>query len=145
MQGAPLPEKIESYAYLCLYAFDLSQAFDMNFRSGIFFRSPERKVIVPNENYSKQDQKRSYNKSGINKGFSHPALPDPIKKWFIFRAIPALQKIHYRNSSVPAMLKFFCFFPIFLVRLSDGFGKHRKEKKPGHPLVLQLFSHSMNN
>ena len=87
MQGAPLPEKIESYAYLCLYAFDLSQAFDMNFRSGIFFRSPERKVIVPDENYSKQDQKyskqdqkRSYNKSGINKGFSHPALQDPIKK-----------------------------------------------------------------
>ena len=52
----------------------------MNFRSGIFFRSPERKVIVPDENYSKQDQKRSYNKSGINKGFSHPALQDPIKK-----------------------------------------------------------------
>ena len=70
----------ESFEYLCLYAFDLSQAFDINFRSEIFFRSPERKVMVPDEYHSKQDQKRSYNKSGINKGFSHPALQDPIKK-----------------------------------------------------------------
>ena len=118
MQGAPLPEKIESYAYLCLYAFDLSQAFDMNFRSGIFFRSPERKVIVPDENYSKQDQKRSYNKSGINKGFSHPALQDPIKKWLISGQFPHSKRMHYRNGSVPVMSKIFCFSRIFLVRLS---------------------------
>ena len=124
MQGAPLPEKIESYAYLCLYAFDLSQAFDMNFRSGIFFRSPERKVIVPDENYSKQDQKRSYNKSGINKGFSHPALPDPIKKWLIFRALPTFQKKHYRNSSVPVMSKIFLLFSNFPYPAVQMISKH---------------------
>ena len=124
MQGAPLPEKIESYAYLCLYAFDLSQAFDMNFRSGIFFRSPERKVIVPDENYSKQDQKRSYNKSGINKGFSHPALPDPIKKWFIFRATPAFQKNALSEQFCSCNVKNFLLFSNFPCPVVQMISKH---------------------